>query len=316
MLSNILGEMGEYRDIILNSEIYTIVLELSTNSNNMLRNNIAAFLLNSIKDNENLNNTAIYEITRIIVDYIYSTNEQLNHDCLEALKIISDKEINIKAIFIESQLINRILAFDIQSHPEYIIPILIIIGNILSLDDSKVIKYMIDLNILDFLMTFFEYKSRKIKKELIWVISNLAGDTGHNCKFLLESEIMRHIMKFAMGNDLELKKEALMVISNISSIKALSLNIDLTRFGIFGMLIDNFNNVVDSEILEICLFILNNMFESALPLAKIRKVNSMALKFEEIGGVSSLEKLLSHYNHIVYKFVEGILQTYFKDNLL
>jgi hypothetical protein len=314
-LSNIVGEMGEYRDIILGSSLFDIVVELSVTTNSNLRNNIAAFFLNSLRDNDTISNNQVYEITKILMDYIYTTNDNLSYDCLESLSIISDRQINVTAIFIDSELIKRIIAFDFQAHPEYISPVIKIIGNIL-FEGDEVVQYMCDLNILDFLMNFFEIKSRRIKKDLLWTLANFAGGSKYHCKILADAKITRKVFKVASGHDIDLKREALFVIQNISDSKALSVNIELTKYGVFSLIIDILRNLSDSETIWSGLIILENLFESAYQISKINHNNTMARKFEEICGLSSLEGLLNHYNHNIYKKAEFLIQTYYKEKYI
>jgi hypothetical protein len=315
VLSNIVGEMGQIREIILSSEIFNNVLNLAVTTNMSLRNNIAAFFVNSLKDNDQINEQQVYEITKVLMEYIYTTNDLLSYDCLESLSLISNYRLNVRAIFLDSHLINRIIAYDFHTHPEYIGPVIKIIGNIL-FEGDDVVEYMCELNILDFLMNFFEIKSRKIKLDLLWTLANFAGGSSYHCKVLADADITRYVFKLAGGHDVELRREALIVIQNISSSKALSVNIDLTKFGIFSLIIDTFNTITDWETVMLALDILENLFVSAKDISKINGTNTMAKKFEELGGLSSLEGLLNHYNHNVYKKAEALIQTYYKNKYI
>jgi hypothetical protein len=176
---------------------------------------------------------------------------------------------------------------------------------------------MYDLDILDFLITFIELKSRVIKKKVLWVLANFCSESQYHCKLLTEhSDLLRKVFELARGNDIEIKREALLVIFNISDSKAMSVAIDLTQFGILGLLSNIFTTVVDTETLNIALEILVNMFLSVAQITKMRGVNTMARKYEELGGLSHLESLLNHHNNKIYEKVDNIIKTYYKQNYI
>lgn len=340
LLSNIVCDVEQYRNIILASDIIDIIFQkinlvLDINSQmqsyNLLRD---AFIKSSIEFLHNLFNKfeeipaqlmpQVYKIIPIFTNSYIFRDDQIFSMCIWGLSFISGlsdtEEMKIPQLIMNNNgdIVNIILALDYDTYKELLIPGLHIMGNILSVYNNEFVEFTLNLGVIDFLYTIFQTeKSKKIIKKVLWVISNICGGGFEHIKQIVDHQIFNKVIELCNDYDFSTKKEAIFTVNNICTHKLnFSISTFLVKKGVLEMIIEVLETFKDPVLLQLVLTSLNFILATAIPMSTITGRNSFCSKFEQLGGISALEKMQEHANDNIYRLSLSILENYFKTHIV
>lgn len=325
LINNLISESIEFRNYFLMSKLFhqliTSMNILSEEANLQLIKLFNNLIFNCIKHKfENFDKTEltkiIHEMLFFLINFIFYDNNVILFDCLYSLYYISDidgLEIDIPKCYIESGIIKRIFSINFQQNKHEIIPAVRILGNVLSDKNIEITLQILDLYILDFLYSALSSeKSKSIKKEILWVVTNMTIDCNDDIKIqLINSDLFPIIVNCLSDYEFSVRKEALIAITNICYEIKYGLSIQICQKKVLEeleKLIDETNNL---DILQMTLTCIDHIFNAGVEFKKITDKNPLTYKFEQLGGAKKLEKLLTHPNINIYKDTTYILDTYF-----
>lgn len=192
------------------------------------------------------------------------------------------------------------------------IPALRTLGNILTGTDTQTEKVVL-LGLVDKVAPLLTSRKRSLRKEALWALSNVMAGTDEQINMVLSHPCVSLIVASMVDPDIEIKKEALWAISNASHAKNKNLIFKLTELGVMNILCDILD-MTDPKVLFIALEALNNILRAGKEMVNCEKgsqVNEIALKFDEMDGVSKLEALQTHPNVKIYQKVVAIMDEHY-----
>lgn len=328
LLTNIICENVEFRNIIFKTPIIEKIRNITYNSLNFNQANLLKSTSNFLYYSLNYSslskelNESLSKILPIIIRLIMNSKGEIFTNSLWALVHISNaedkeyiKDLFNKFIFQNNgELFIKILSLDFESSKMELILVIRIFANLLSLEDEEFLNNLLELNILAFFdKTLISEKNKKIKHEILLAISNLIKDSNiSQIKQLLESNLYNSILGIANDYDIKLKKDAIILIFTICNLSNFNLSTELVKRGTFRMVIELLENTSDHQIILYCLYSIDRIIATGEFLKSVLKDNTIAKKFEACGGCDCLEKFQSNLNMDIYAKAMEILEKYFE----
>lgn len=329
MLRNVVSDHVSLRDSFLKSQLMDDILELiniSLQAKKISTIKTSLFLLYDCLKHENINLedvklvNSIYKMFPIFENLIFINDDEVFICCLFSLKIISSVEdptnqLKIQKMFLQNdgEIINLLLAINYNECKFELLETIRILGNLLSVEDNNFIDNLLEYDILKFFKSVFDNeKSKKMRRETIWAISNITGGSYKHIKTIVDSDLFEEIIKMTSDYDFSTRKEAVYALFNMCVDISLSLGTELVKKGIFEVFIKVIEKNVDNSIIELALESIDKILNTGEPLREIAGFNSMAKKFDEVGGINCLEQLQKHPNQKIYEKTLNILDKYYE----
>ncbi|KRH94381.1 Karyopherin (importin) alpha [Pseudoloma neurophilia] len=225
---NISGDSEIMRDAAINCGVLKTALEISkslyeTNSSLRVLKNLAWLIsnlnrgLNPPPKYENMLNSL--EVLKLLVDHF---DEDIKNDSLWAISYICDNNEEIIKKVIEYGLINKVLMniFDHQNYTstKIILPSLRAIGNIITNMDDNV-DLVLKQNVVPVFCDMFknfegDVAIKKLRKEICWIISNIACGTENQINFIMNEEVLE-ILYSTITLQNYIKLEACFALTNM-----------------------------------------------------------------------------------------------------
>jgi importin subunit alpha-6/7 len=247
-----------------------------------------------------------------IAPLILNTNdEEMLSDCCWALSYISDgvnqRIQDILDLGVLSTLVNLL-----SSHSTKVtVPCLRTLGNIVTGNDSQT-QEVLNLGLVDKIAVYLSSKKVSLKREALWTLSNITAGSDEQINLVLSHPSIHYVVQSLNDSDFEIKKEALWTISNATHAKSPNLVLRVLELGAFPYLCDILS-MKDPKVLLVVLEAINNLLRAgnAFDDDSNSKTNEVALKFDEIGGLSKMEELQEHPNVKIYKKVVEIMEEHY-----
>jgi len=328
-LTNITCENIEFRNILFTSPILERIQVITYNALNHRDLNLlkicSNFLLFSLNYDKVTNEFSdiLMKIAFILKDLILNTSGEIYSNSLWALLHIGNiQDKNIpqklykKLITKNPDMLIKILSIDFDNLKTELISTIRIIGNLLSIDDEEFIYYVLNFNIFSFFDKILSTeKNKKIKQEIIWATSNIIKQKSKLfIKNLVESNLYNRISQIANDYDPNLKKEAVLFIYEICINTHFNISTELIKKGTFRILTDLLEISSDHQIILNCLEAIDKILASGEFLKTVLKGNTIANKFEAVGGLECLEKFQLHMNIKIYEKAMDIIEKYFQSS--
>ncbi len=325
-MTNITCENIEFRNTLLLSPILDKIRgitynALNYNNLNLLKScsNFLLFSLNHDRLTIDLYD-AIMKIATILNSLILNTSGEIFSNSLWALMHLTNiEDTNLARTLYETlmakngEVLIKILSIDFDNSKTELVSTIRIIGNLLSLDNEEFIDYVLDFNIFSFFdKVLSTEKNKKIKHEVICATCNLIKEINKLfIKQLVESNLFNRILIIANEYDIKLKKEAVSFIYNICLNTNFNISTELVKKGTFRILIELLEITSDHQIILLSLHSIDKIIASGEFLKSVLKGNTIAKKFEAVGGCECLEKFQMHLNLKIYEKAMEILEKYF-----
>jgi importin subunit alpha-6/7 len=239
-LGNIAGDCESMRDLIISAGALGIVINLirkyyNSKDHIKLLRNLTWFLSNMNRGRNPPPTSENMKVTLAVIENLINLNDpDVVSDCFWCLSYIVDADTNICDLLFQTKIMERkyqlltALTNQVKSN-EYdaklskicgfaICPIIRTIGNIVTGTDQHT-DNVINMNFLDFFVPiFYHYDNKKlprVRKEICWIISNIAAGTYNQIKQLMREDIVKLVIDAVSQYELFIRKEALYALTNI-----------------------------------------------------------------------------------------------------
>lgn len=329
MLRNLICDSIYLRDTFLNCDLVENVIDiidLGLKERKMSLIKSSSFLLfDCFKEEQFVENNhqlidVLYKIIPVFINLNKLNDDEVSNCCLWSLRVISgiedDRNPNgIQEMFLnnDGDFILTLLAMNYNENKSELYQTLKILGNLLAVNDDKFVDNMLEFDILKFFENIFDHETnKKIRTVTLWAISNIAGGHYSHVKKIVNSNLYDKIISMTSDYDFTTRKEAVYVLHNMCSEVNLSLGTELVKKSIFEVFVKVIEKNVDNSVIELALLSIEKLLHTGEAIREISDVNSMAKKFDEIGGSACLEKLQYHPNNEIYHRALNILEKYFE----
>ncbi|XP_032217708.2 importin subunit alpha-2 [Nematostella vectensis] len=220
---------------------------------------------------------------------------------------LTSKPDNLAA-FVESGVIDHLvrilhsLVQEAQPNSQAITPILRCLGNIISGPDEYGAMAMQGGLLLHAVMACLQSSHRHVRKESLWVLSNLTAGPAESCWAVVHAGLVPVTVKMLASEAFDIKKEVALTLCNISYHGPDCLKVVLDCRGMEG-----FVHLLKSHDQDTVLTALQ-FAEMALRLFPDSKNT-----FEELEGVACLEGLEYNCNETLRQYANELLDTYFME---
>ena len=240
-------------------------------------------------------------------------DEEIISDCCWALSYISDGDNQRIQDILDLNILSTLINFLGHESNKINIPCLRTLGNIVTGNDLQT-QEALNLGLVDKICAYLSSNQISIKREALWTLSNITAGSDEQINLVLSHPSISMVIACLNDPDFEIKKEALWTISNATHAKFIGLALKVIDLGAFPSLCDILT-LTDSKILLVALEAINNLLRAgnnAITSDQECRNNEVALKFDEIGGLSKMEELQNHPNGKIYRKVVEIMNEHYE----
>lgn len=252
------------------------------------------------------------EILKVAPELLRCKDEGILSDCCWALSYIADGDNQRIQDILNLNIIPELIGLLSSESSNITIPCLRTLGSILAGTEAQT-QTVLNLGLVDKIPAFLSSKKIGLKREALWTLSNITAGTDEQINLVLSHPCIHQVIDCLKDPDFEIKKEALWVISNATHAKSSTIVLKVITLGAFGSLCDILDQK-ESKMLMVALEAINNLLTaggSSYEQEGEGKSNEVALKFDEIGGLSKMEDLQEHPNLKIYKKVVEIMDQHY-----
>jgi importin subunit alpha-6/7 len=252
------------------------------------------------------------EVLKIVPVVLTSTDEDILSDCCWALSYISDGDNQRIQDILDLNVLPRLISLLGHESSKVTIPSLRTLGNVVTGSDEQT-QIVLNLGLVDKIAAYLSSKRVCLKREALWTLSNITAGSDEQINLVLTHPCFGMVVECLKDPDFEIKKEALWTISNATHAKTTSLVLKVIDSEAFPLLCDILE-MKDSKILLVVLEAINNLLKagnSAYSNDKDNRNNEVAVKFDEIGGLTKMENLQEHPNVKIYRKVVEIMEEHY-----
>lgn len=251
-------------------------------------------------------------VLQIVPSVLQITDEEILSDCCWALSYISDGDSQRIQDILELNILETLINLLTHESEKVVIPCLRTLGNIVTGNDLQT-QQALNLGLVDKISSYLSSKKVSLKREALWTLSNITAGSDEQINLVLSHPCIGAVINALNEPDFELKKEALWTVSNATHAKSPELVLKVIELGAFPYICEVLN-MKDSKILLVVLEAINNLLRAGncvFSNEKDCKNNEVALKFDEIGGLTKMEDLQNHPNVKIYKKVVEIMEEHY-----
>lgn len=301
-IGNLAGDSTPYRDLILQTNILTVLLPHITASAKLSFVRLATWVMTNLCRGSP---APTFEYVKATVgkyaELIHSEDEETLIDVLWGLSYLSNA-CNEQIQFVsDSGILPRLMKLLNHQNPAIQSPALRILGNVVSGNDAQT-QTVLELGLLPNLFSLLYSSKIAIRKETCWLISNITAGTSDQISMIQQSGLFSPIFIMAKSEPFIIKKEIAWIISNAckgGNVKVIQHLIDIGYLTALSSLL----TCEDVDIIKITLDTISDMIRTS-PAQCIEMM-------EESNGVEMIEELQKHLNSDIYENAGNILETYF-----
>lgn len=307
-LGNIAGENSSYRNMIIDNGGVTKLIHCIRNFQSVtyLENCVWA-LSNICRGKPIVNIQKIYPALSLLAQIILSGKyPAVSVDSIWALSYVSEGGNEHIDAVIKLGIIHQLIQILDYGSAQAIFPVLRVIGNISTGTEAHT-DVLLDHDALRVLDKYITCKKASVRKEVCWILSNIAAGNPSQVQKLLSYQglIPKILQQMSISNEFEVRREARFIISNVILGKNVHYIRKLIQYGVIGMLIDNFQDGDDRFIWE-SLDLLETIFK------EIKDIDSIMTYIENAEGIEKIEALQQHRNNEIYEKALHIVENYFQ----
>jgi len=226
-ISNIAGENSQYRDLVLGLHSYDKVITRYYNSDGNISNpaltishgrTLSFFFLNITRGKPVIQYSKVSGIIfylRKLLERFFVDNE-VKMDVLWSFAYVTETEEGMEEFATLTDflpMMSGLLALGVDPITS---PTLRILGNLSSSNDEHT-QLLIDYNLLPIILNLTDHKKKAIRKEALFLLSNVAAGTLDQVQELLKYEdLFLLLKKILSGDEMSVCKEALWIVGNIT----------------------------------------------------------------------------------------------------
>jgi len=309
-LSNIAGDSVAMRDQIISAGVGEFIREklLATSRLHLgIIGNMVWLLSNLCRGKPLPKESFIASLLPILPIGIHLEKEEIQADICWICSYITDggDRVNINEL-LNLKLLPKLVELMLSPNAKVQAPALRTIGNIASGDTAQT-QMLLVAGCLDRLSVVLTSKRKATRKEALWCLSNIAAGSCEQRIEVMRSPCLSLAVQAVSDVDVDIKKEALWTIFNLANSKEIPIVASLLSKGILKILIPELSHK-DSNVLHPLL----GCIECLLRPSHVEGVSSESeVLFEELGGLTMLEKLQHHDNKAVYETVIRLMDEFY-----
>ena len=251
------------------------------------------------------------QVLSIVPAVLQIDDEEVISDCCWALSYISDGDCQRIQDILDLGILETLIKLLEHESEKVVTPCLRTLGNIATGNDKQT-QQALNLGLVDKISTFLTSKKISLKREVLWTLSNITAGSDEQINLVLSHPCIATVISSLNSPDFELKKEALWTISNATHAVSPELALKVIELGAFPLICEVLG-MKDSKILLVVLEAINNLLRAGnyAYVNERDRNNQVALKFDEIGGLTKMEELQNHPNVKIYKKVVEIMEEHY-----
>jgi hypothetical protein len=308
-IGNLAGDCIENRDMLLGvtPELVALMSKIPTNR----WKNIMWTLSNLCRGKPLPERPMTNLVLSIIPQVLSSNDDELISDCCWALSYISDGDSLRVQDIIDLNILPMLIALMTKDSENITIPTLRTLGSIVAGTEQQT-QAVLNLGLVDKIVPFLNSKKMNLRREALWTLSNVTAGTDEQKNLVLSHPCIYTVIECLKESDFEIKKEALWTISNSTHAVCPRIALKVFDFGALGPISDILD-MNDSRILMVALEAISNLLKAGGSVSGDNegKTNEIAIKFDEIGGLTKMEALQEHPNVKIYKKVVEIMEQHY-----
>ena len=251
------------------------------------------------------------QVLAIVPAVLQIDDEEIISDCCWALSYISDGDCQRIQDILDLGILDTLIGLLAHESEKVVTPCLRTLGNIAT-GNEKQTQQALNLGLVDKISPFLTSKKISLKREVLWTLSNSTAGSDEQINLVLSHPCIGTVISSLNSPDFELKKEALWTISNATHAASPELALKVIELGAFPLICEVLC-MKDSKILLVVLEAINNLLRAGnhAYVNDRERNNQVALKFDEIGGLTKMEELQNHPNVKIYKKVVEIMEEHY-----
>lgn len=306
-IGNLLGEGSWTRDRILAQSIHKELI-LYTGSNDLGLKKISFWALSNLCNKSLMHISIAKDIIKVIKIGLVSDDIDIIIDSAWISKYLTDTFVEIVDLLFEIDIVRVIIALTHNYNIKVQFPVLKVLGNISGQADWQ-LEDLVSKGLIPSISTLLTHPNNSIKKEVLFIFSNLFAGSNEVIMILLDSPCMKNIIQFMDSYRFELRKEALWGVSNAACCKNIwvvrkVLDLKVVSYFIKGL------GCNDADLLLNILEAISNILDFLSQSLDSAEWYEFFRYFTEIDGFTSIEKLRIHSNSKITTQSEKILNFY------
>ncbi|KAF1744181.1 LOW QUALITY PROTEIN: hypothetical protein MXB_2791 [Myxobolus squamalis] len=246
------------------------------------------------------------QIVPLLLTLLEIKDESVICDVLWAVTHLADSSQTHITYLVSGGLVARILPL-LNASPKLALCALRAAGNVAASTDEHT-QYLLDNGIYQYLAPHFNTTIQKIKKELYWLLSNIAAGSRQQMLTLFSLNLFPQIIRDLELGEFQVKREACWVISNVMHVQPF---IDSNILIFMKKFLESGD---DTQMISVVL-----EFRCIRPTTKnitfVRKSKNLGVIASLLTlGLDVIENLQSHSNQYIYGLVTHILVKYFSED--
>lgn len=236
--------------------------------------------------------------------------DDIKADALWALSYISDgDDTRIDAIIeCNTRIAKSLVEVVKEGKPQLVAPALRILGNFVSGSEAQT-QAVIDANVLDVAMSVLTCQKRNLRKEMCWLLSNIAAGTQPQIAALLKApHVAETLVQKAIEADWETRKEAIYAVANVFT------GGNDTHV---GQLVNQNGIAAMADVLPIggenrMVVVALDAIENVLTVSERNNFNYKVV-LDEANGIDRLEEIQAHDDNEIYEKSVHIIERFFSE---
>lgn len=313
-LGNLAGDSLDIRSIMHNYNIHEIIVDfLQVKDLHFEVLEVCFFTLSNLMRNYLPSLTFMDHLLKTIKVVMRNKGPKITSDCLFILSYISNGSREHVNILINSGILSEMMPLLNNLDIKIQYPAIKTCANVVS-ENTFETQYMLNLKILDYLAISINSLKKKIRKESLFALSNIAAGTKSQVAQVVDHIAIKNAMKKLTDKCPLVRKEATMVFSNIVHAGSYESILKLVMMKLLDWMVHAFATE-DIEIIQNLVDICKGICEANEYASKCSWSEFNATKeFEESGIVNALEECYHDLsdNEKVQSEISRILELYFE----
>ena len=246
-ISNVAGDSKEHREAVLKLGILDLLLDMFISLQFMAGTLVWTFK-NLVESGPSLKEASLKRLLNVLHCTSKTRNEAMLIECLWVVSHIADGGLGNTQLLLDHKIMGRVLKCIKTCSTKICHPAIRAIGNIAA-GTADQIQRLLDKGILDIVYAQYENtKSNKIKKYLMWTVSNLTGGIRAHIMIITGHPILIKAVSAISHADSEVRKNAVEVMVNIVKLGAHASVMALVNVGIIKESVEFLENIKDIEL--------------------------------------------------------------------
>ena len=313
-LANLAGDCQDFRNQILKEGILGLMIEL-LNSNGtqvVLLRVIAWLMCNLCRGTTNYSMEIVEQMVFIIKKITTMTHDpSCVAECLWGANYVGQGDNSQIECIIRANLVSLAFKYLTPETPDHLLAPALRAAGCVATGSNDQTQLVINLGIIDKLLPLIKSPSNEIRKEVYWILSNIAVGTHRQINTLISHSIMSEAIKGLLETDQNVFIEAGWFFSNLSKKCDLEQILALDDINILNYLKEAYRNQ-NAEFIKHMLELTITLLSAGRQLSDSKGIitNEMAVKFRDTGCLDMLENLQHFQNEDIHKIVTRILDEF------